>query len=790
MLQKNEALIAQIQSIAHIGNWEWNIENDNIYWSDELYRIYGLEPQSIKISFNEFISRIYPDDREKIKTIIESVLKEFKTVNFEERIVRPDGSLRYLQSKAEIILEEDKPKYLVGICHDITEKVENSIIKDYSKKLEESEERFRNLALSTSQIIWTTNPQGEVTEDSESWREFTGQSLEEYLGTNFMSAIHPDDREKTFAVWQNSVNNKTLYETEYRLRKKDCSYANMQVKAIPVFEDDEIKEWFGANTDITEKKAIEEQIRKNEENFKFLAETIPQLVWTTNADGQTDYLNHRWNEYIGITPFTEEAETAMIIHHDDIENAQELWKEALISSRPYQVEYRIRRSDGMYRWHIARAVPLKNEEGTIIKWFGTATDIDEQKRTEDVQKFLSKASHQLISSINYHETLKNIAEMAVPFFADWCRVDIYDKENNKIELLAVAHENPEKIKYALELEKRFPPDPNAPSGTGNVIKTCKPEFYSVIPDELIDAIEDKELVSIIKEIGLKSSICVPLIVNGEGIGAITFINAESRRAYTNEDLSIAEDLARRSSLAMANANLYLKLEKQSEQLKNANQELERFAYVASHDLSEPLRTISGYAQLLERRYKDALDNDATEFINLIVSGAKRMRNLIDDLLEYSKAGFSQIDSKEIDLNKVMDIILINLDSVIKENEAVINCQKLPLMKGDITLIIQLFQNLIANSIKYRRDEKPVININYYDKDNEHFFTVEDNGIGIKEEFFDKIFVIFQRLHGKEQYSGTGIGLATCKKIVNAYGGKIWLESKEGKGSNFSFTLKK
>lgn len=231
------------------------------------------------------------------------------------------------------------------------------------------------------------------------------------------------------------------------------------------------------------------------------------------------------------------------------------------------------------------------------------------------------------------------------------------------------------------------------------------------------------------------------------------------------------------------------LEARTEELERSNEELEQFAYIASHDLQEPLRMISSYTQLLAKRYKDQLDGDANEFINYAVDGANRMQVLINDLLSYSRVGTKGEDFSHVDLNSVLEAVKANLKGVIEETGAVIKYSKLPTVMADNSQMIQLFQNLIGNAVKFRREGvTPEIEITSKKEGNLFRFVVKDNGIGIDKKYLDRIFVIFQRLHTKEEFPGTGIGLAICKKIVERHGGEISVESAEGKGSDFTFTL--
>jgi len=232
------------------------------------------------------------------------------------------------------------------------------------------------------------------------------------------------------------------------------------------------------------------------------------------------------------------------------------------------------------------------------------------------------------------------------------------------------------------------------------------------------------------------------------------------------------------------------LEEAHQELKRSNAELEQFAYVASHDLQEPLRMVSSYTQLVLRRYGERLDGDAKEFMNYVVEGAGRMKQLIEDLLAYSRVGTRGKELAPVDLEAALRKSLTNLRNSIEESSAAVTWDPLPTVLADDMQLAQLFQNLIGNALKFRAASVPRIHVSAAEKDSEWEIALADNGIGIEPQYYERIFMVFQRLHNKTEYPGTGIGLAICKKVVERHGGRLWVESRLGEGSTFRFTFPK
>jgi light-regulated signal transduction histidine kinase (bacteriophytochrome) len=261
------------------------------------------------------------------------------------------------------------------------------------------------------------------------------------------------------------------------------------------------------------------------------------------------------------------------------------------------------------------------------------------------------------------------------------------------------------------------------------------------------------------------------------------IRATSR---TREGESPAKARDRRASAERQRAERILA--RQARDLERTRRELEQFAYVVSHDLQEPLRMVSSYLQLLERRYKDKLDSDAEDFINFAVDGAQRMHKLIADLLSYSRINTRGNEFEPTDFNQVLDQALAAMSESARRSAAVITRDALPTLIADGVQVEQLFHHLVDNALKFQNGKRPRVHIGAEHRASEWVFFVRDNGIGIDPELADRIFLVFQRLHGRGEYAGTGMGLAICQRIVDRRGGRIWVESEPGKGSTFYFTM--
>jgi signal transduction histidine kinase len=300
-------------------------------------------------------------------------------------------------------------------------------------------------------------------------------------------------------------------------------------------------------------------------------------------------------------------------------------------------------------------------------------------------------------------------------------------------------------------------------------------------------------------IPIERHINMPIVHRGEVIGLLQVANKEND--YIERDIHLMKKISdfiapvlnarlQQDRMQKAQKLSLIELKAREEELQRSNKELEQFAYMASHDLQEPLRMVSSYNQLLEKRYKDQLDQDAKDFIGFAVDGANRMQRLIDDLLSYSRVNTRGQPFVAVDSQAILGDALANLQSQIEETGAVVTNDALPKIKGDESQLLRIFQNLIENALKFRGSKSPRIHISAKNQKKSWLFSIKDNGMGIDPKYKDKIFVIFQRLHSKTEYKGTGIGLTICKRIVERHGGQIWIESKLNEGSTFYFTILK
>jgi PAS domain S-box-containing protein len=527
-------------------------------------------------------------------------------------------------------------------------------------------------------------------------------------------------------------------------------------------------------------QVLSDELETSEKQFRHLADAIPQIVWTATADGVLDYANSRWIAYRGEGVGPAQAADRGVFPADRA-LVEERWREARRSRTTFEVEFRFQRaSDGMYRWFLARGVPVEDESGTIVKWFGTSTDIHDQRLLRDRARFLAEATRLLSSSLDYGQTLQSVAASAVPDFADWAAVDLLS--DGKLSRVAVAHQDPAKASLAREIFERAPEITGAPQ----VMRTGTLNFVPEISQESLQQIADLDLRAFIAGLGLRSAIVVPMVARGATVGVISLVLAESERRYTADDVAVAEDLGRRAGVAVDNARLY-------RDSQEASRLKDEFLSTLSHELRTPLTAVLGWARILGTG--DAELSKLKRGLSTIERNAKAQARLIDDLLDLSRivTGKLRLNVRSFDpqgaieasletVRPAADLKSVQLASVLDPGAG-------PVV-GDPDRLQQIVWNLLSNAIKFTpRGGRVQIRLARLHSQIE--IEVFDTGMGIDPAFLPFVFERFRQADASvsRAQGGLGLGLSIVRHLVELHGGTVEAESEGlGKGACFRVLL--
>jgi PAS domain S-box-containing protein len=528
----------------------------------------------------------------------------------------------------------------------------------------------------------------------------------------------------------------------------------------------------GTATDISDRKQIEEALRASEHRLQALLDNSTAVIYMKDIQGRYMMINHRYESLFHLDRNDVKGKTDQEIFPPEIADAfQTNDREVMAVGVALEKEEIAPQDDGLHTY-LSIKFPLFDTEGMIYAVCGMSTDISDRKHKEEMLRNISLGVATKTDKFLFQALAEYLTKTLGVEFAFIGELISSDPE--RIRTIAGFGDGQviESFEYGLA---------NTPCENVVGKQLC------IYPNQVQ---QQFPLDPFLNQIQAESYMGVPLFNSaGETLGLIAVLGHQPLQD-TELMAEILNIFAARAAAEIERQQAETALQHQKQDLARSNAELQQFAYVASHDLQEPLRMITSYLELLERRYKGQLDAKADKFIAFAVDGATRMQTLINALLSYSRVGSQGQDFKSTDCAKIMQNVLTNLQVAIAQSHTVITHDPLPQVYADPAQLTQLFQNLIGNAIKFRRAEPPQIHIGVECSNDKWLFSVRDNGIGMETEYFERIFIIFQRLHSRTEYPGTGIGLAVCKKIVERHGGDLWVESQLDQGSTFYFTLPK
>jgi PAS domain S-box-containing protein len=673
------------------------------------------------------------------------------------------------------------------------------------------QERKSKMALleSTGEGLFGIDLNGNCTFINRAGAEMLGYQAHELLGKNMHKQIHhtrsdgspyPEDECPIFRAFH--VGQGCRVENEFVWRRDGTCFP-VEYTSYPLLEDGLSKGAVVTFVDITERKRAEleqERLLKQLENERGRLEAVlqqmPAGVLIAEAPSGRLLLGNQQVEDIWRHPFVASED---IEHYKDYRGFHE-------DGRPYQPdewplarsistgetiageEIIFHRGDNTYGVMRVSAAPILDRDDNIVAGVATFYDITDRRRAEVAQQFLAEASALLGSSLDYETTLSSVAQLAVPHLTDWCIVDVLD-DSGSARRIEIAHVDPSKVALAHDVQRRYPSDRNAPRGVADVLRTGQPELVPAITDELLQAAaKNEEHLQLLRELGLKSYMIVPMVARGRTLGAITFICAESGYQYGSEDLALATDLARRAAQAVDNAQLF-------EQAQEAISARDEFLSIASHELKTPLTSLKLQIQsMLRSTRRGIFTNKEPERLlhklQLADQQAGRIAKLIDSLLDVARIRSGQLDLRleEVELAAVVRDVATRFQEQVAQAGCTVELQiDQPIVgRWDRSRIEQIVTNLLSNAVKYG-EGKP-IEIGIQADATTASLIVSDQGIGIAPDQLERIFVRFERVVSANEYGGLGLGLYIVYQIVEALQGSIHVTSEPGAGSTFIVKL--
>lgn len=746
-LTKSQRSSAEAQRIGQIGSWEWNLQTGEISWSDELYHIYGVDPEKFTPTIDSFAKYVHPDDQETINEVINQIITHGTSLEFDFRIISEDGLTHVLKTVAEATDYDERgnPLLVIGTNQDVTE------LKKIEKNLKDERDLLQNVmdGARNSHLVYLDRDFNFV-RVNEAYARTCGYKPEEMIGKNHFDLYPHKENEAIFAHVRETGKPAKYHDKPFKFPdqpERGVTYWDWTL--TPVKSYDKIIGFIFSLYETTKRKQAEEELKRSEEIYRGILDNLQDAYFRSNNEGLIIMASQSAANIYGFNSPKEMIDLSTSSMYKNREDRASMLECLKKKGKIENYEFEASRKDGSLFYASQNVQFFYDDKGHIQGTECIVRDITHQKEFE--------------------ETLEKSEEKYRTLFESTSLGVVYQNKNGSIISANPAAE--EILGLTLDqMQGRTSTDPR-----WNAIREDGSDFPGEEHPAMVALKTGREVKNVIMGIydPIKKS--------------SAWININATPQFKKDDIepyqvyTIFEDITHKKIHE-------IELQKTLDELKRSNFELEQFAYVASHDLQEPLRMISSFTQLLERRYKNQLDDDAIDYIHYAVDGAKRMQELINDLLIFSRVKSKAGEFKSVDLDNVIDEVLFNLEIAIEKNDTVITKEGLPVIFGDYSQMVQVFQNLIGNAIKYRSKKTPKIQIYSKKEDDYWLFSIKDNGIGIESEYFDHIFQIFKRLHTPDEYEGTGIGLAITKRIIDRHDGEIWVESEPGNGSTFYFTI--
>ena len=769
-LQRNESLYRQAEVLANLGNWIWDIKNNTVEWTDQLYKIYGLEPQSEKVTIDRFISFVHPDDRERIKnTVTETTTENFVDRNF--RIITPQGTIKTLRSIAQIQRDHNgEIENIIGTEQDITEQ------QNLIEQLQLSENLYKQAQSLAHLGNWSIDLiNNEITWSDEMYTIYEFDKSQKISVETWFDFLHPEDKEMILSYWQESLAQKHPYDKVHRVILKNGKVKTLHRKGEFILDSDgNAKKIIGTTQDITEQYKTQQELKENQVFIQKITDATPSIITSYNViTDQYEFVNEGLQKLLGYDPkvvigkgaafFTE------LIHPDDVIGiVQKSWAALEEANRHpndngiAEYTYRMRHQNGQYRWFNTYATVFdRNSQGLVERVLRISLDVTEHVKAREKieeQEFFIKQVADASPTILY----------------------LFDTVSNTFTY--INHE----VYYVLG----YTPEEILEMGAQVTNTLYHPDDLHLLPERQQSEKKFQHSNSMMQyecRLQNKSGEWCWMVVR-----EVIFKRNEADQPV--QVLGAALDISKRKEMERS-------LLQNTYQLQQSNASLEEFAYVASHDLKEPLRKISTFGDRIIQSQQERLNDDGKIYLKKIIDASQRMQTMISDLLSISMITGDR-SFQPFSLQTVVEEVKQTLEFKIEKNNAIIEASGLPVANIVPSQFRQLFQNLLSNSLKFTRDDvQPHIRINWAyvgpdeidkvqsNKANQYLkLDIIDNGIGFEDEYAGKIFQIFQRLHGRSEYEGTGIGLAICKKIVEHHGGTIYAHGYLGQGSIFTIIL--